>query len=75
MVNPNDLNYNIFYKTKPSSVLKEVLNKAMGVKTRVDKQREIYFIRNIKIHLDDVTGLGTFVEIEAQGTGDEYSED
>ncbi len=31
----------------------------------VDKQREIYFIQNVKFHLDVVAGLGTFVEIEA----------
>jgi predicted adenylyl cyclase CyaB len=37
----------------------------------VDKQREIYFIDNVKFHLDFVKDLGTFVEIEAideQGT-------
>ncbi len=27
--------------------------------------REIYFIENVKFHLDEVKGLGTFVEIEA----------
>ena len=31
----------------------------------VDKVREIYFIENVKFHLDTVQGLGTFVEIEA----------
>lgn len=31
----------------------------------VDKQREIYFIDNVKFHLDNVVDLGTFVEIEA----------
>ena len=31
----------------------------------VKKKREIYFIENVKFHLDDVNGLGTFVEIEA----------
>ena len=31
----------------------------------VDKRREIYFLDNVKVHLDTVAGLGTFVEIEA----------
>lgn len=31
----------------------------------VDKQREIFFLENVKFHLDQVVGLGTFVEIEA----------
>jgi adenylate cyclase class 2 len=38
----------------------------MGVLVVVDKVREIYFIDNIKIHLDRVKGLGSFLEIEAQ---------
>jgi predicted adenylyl cyclase CyaB len=31
----------------------------------VDKHREIYFVGNVKFHLDTVEGLGTFVEIES----------
>ncbi len=31
----------------------------------VKKKREIYFIKNVKFHLDEVTQLGSFVEIEA----------
>lgn len=49
----------------PGSGLKEVLTRALGIKVVVDKQREIYFIENVKFHLDTVVGLGTFVEIEA----------
>jgi predicted adenylyl cyclase CyaB len=45
--------------------LKEILKKALGVLVEVDKEREIYFIENVKFHLDKVKGLGTFVEIEA----------
>ena len=40
----------------------------------VDKEREIYFLDNVKVHLDRVGGLGTFVEIEAQGVEGEASE-
>ena len=31
----------------------------------VDKKREIYFIDNVKFHIDKVKGLGNFIEIEA----------
>lgn len=43
----------------------QVLEKALGVKVVVDKYRKIFFIDNIKFHLDEVPGLGSFVEIEA----------
>lgn len=55
----------ILFKAEPGSPLKEMLIKALGVLTIVDKTREIYFIGNVKFHLDVVAGLGTFVEIEA----------
>ena len=45
--------------------LHELLNNAFGTKVVVDKQREIYFIDNVKFHIDDVKQLGHFVEIEA----------
>ena len=55
----------ILFRTEPGSSLKELLVQALGVLTVVDKTREIYFIGNVKFHLDTVKGLGTFVEIEA----------
>lgn len=45
--------------------LKQVLEKSNGIKVVVKKKREIYYIRNVKFHLDTVPGLGSFVEIEA----------
>jgi adenylate cyclase class 2 len=55
------------YKTQPESSLKKILSDALGILVVVDKQREIYFIDNVKFHLDVVKELGTFVEIEAIG--------
>ena len=55
----------ILYKPTPGSNLKEILIKALGILVVVEKRREIYFIDNVKFHLDEVNGLGTFVEIEA----------
>lgn len=47
------------------SNIKHVLEKAYGVKVEVDKKRHIYFIDNVKFHVDEVKGLGSFMEIEA----------
>jgi predicted adenylyl cyclase CyaB len=45
--------------------LKLVLEKAVGIKAVVQKIREIYYIDNVKFHIDEVPGLGSFIEIEA----------
>lgn len=52
-------------KIAPGSHIKAVLSHALGIKIVVDKHREIYFIENVKFHLDTVVELGTFAEIEA----------
>lgn len=53
------------YRLGPNPSLKEVLTEALGILVVVDKRREIYFIDNVKFHIDLVDGLGTFMEIEA----------
>ena len=53
------------YKPTQSEDLRAALTAALGIKVVADKQREIYFIDNVKFHLDQVKELGTFVEIEA----------
>lgn len=45
--------------------LKAVLAASLGIKVVVEKSREIYFIENVKFHLDSIVRLGSFVEIEA----------
>jgi predicted adenylyl cyclase CyaB len=55
------------------SDIKVVLAKALGVKVAVDKRREIYFVENVKVHIDRVEGLGEFVEVEAIGCQSELS--
>ncbi len=49
----------------PDSPFKTLLTEALGIRVIVDKRRRIFFIDNVKFHLDVVKGLGTFVEIEA----------
>jgi len=55
----------ILYKTTAGSKLKEILTAAQDILVRVEKKREIYFIDNVKFHIDEVEDLGSFVEIEA----------
>ncbi len=45
--------------------LKLILERSLGVIVVVEKKREIYFIDNVKFHIDEIRGLGNFVEIEA----------
>ncbi len=53
------------YQTSNKKSLKDILVKSLDILVVVDKQREIYFIKNVKFHIDQVKGLGSFVEIEA----------
>ncbi len=53
------------YKSTPESSLKKILSDSIGVLIIVDKKRGIYFIDNVKFHIDIVNDLGTFIEIEA----------
>ncbi len=53
------------YKPKPDPALKQILVDVLGVLVVVRKVREIYFVDNVKIHLDNVDPLGSFAEIEA----------
>ena len=55
----------ILTQTRPDSTLKALLSHALGILVVVEKQREIYFIDNVKFHIDAVNGLGHFIEIEA----------
>jgi len=51
--------------------LRAILARALGTLAVVDKRGEIYFVKNVKIHLDRVRQLGEFIEVEAiSRTGD-----
>ncbi len=65
----------ILYKTEKDSSLRTVLEKAIGKKCVVEKNREIYYIQNVKFHLDTVEGLGTFIEIEASNKDNDFTKD
>ncbi|HEX2414060.1 MAG TPA: cytidine deaminase [Thermoleophilaceae bacterium] len=45
--------------------LKEALHEAYGTLVVVEKRRRLLIWEDVRIHLDDVEGLGSFVELEA----------
>src|SRR4030095_3325937 len=44
--------------------LREALDAALGTRVVVAKRRHLLLYENVRIHLDDVDGLGAFVELE-----------
>jgi adenylate cyclase class IV len=42
----------------------EVLTRSLGLRGRVEKERTLYLWKHTRIHLDDVSGLGLFLELE-----------
>jgi adenylate cyclase class IV len=48
-----------------AATLAEALGAALGVRGVVAKRRHLFTWRGVRIHLDAVDGLGTFIELEA----------
>jgi adenylate cyclase class IV len=44
--------------------LREVLARSLGVRATVRKRRAVFLLGQTRIHLDDVDGLGSFIEFE-----------
>jgi adenylate cyclase, class 2 len=53
------------------SSLKGILTKSLGVKVVVEKERRLLKLKNARIHLDRVRGLGNFLEFEVVSEGDD----
>jgi predicted adenylyl cyclase CyaB len=60
---PKRSNYVISTTTEPDA-LKAVLAASLGIRGVVRKQRLLYMAGNTRIHLDEVQGLGDFMELE-----------
>jgi predicted adenylyl cyclase CyaB len=60
---PKRSNYHIF-ETRDPQGLKTTLTLALGVRGVVRKTRYLYLAGQTRIHLDDVEGLGQFMELE-----------
>lgn len=60
--------------SEPEPLLR-LLTAALGVRCVVEKRREIYFHGQTKIHIDEVPGLGNFVEVEVIADAEENDEE
>jgi adenylate cyclase class IV len=45
--------------------LRDTLARTLGITVEVIKTRSVWLWKNVRIHLDEVEGLGTFLEFEA----------
>ena len=46
------------------TIFQETLGEALGVKGRVKKTRLLYMVGQTRVHVDEVEGLGNFMELE-----------
>ncbi len=60
---PKHSDYKIFATDDPAG-LKLILSEAYGVRGVISKVRYLYMVGQTRIHLDDVKGLGKFMELE-----------
>ncbi|MHC4441122.1 MAG: class IV adenylate cyclase [Planctomycetota bacterium] len=60
---PKQSNYSITKVGDPAG-LKDLLASALGVQGVVSKKRHLYLVGQTRIHIDEVEGLGYFVELE-----------
>jgi len=47
--------------------IQETLSKAVGIKGTVKKERLLYLVGQTRVHVDNVQGLGNFMELEVSG--------
>ena len=57
-----------------AEALREALDAALGTLVVVEKRRRLLILEGVRIHLDEVEGLGSFLELEAPGEGERLSE-
>jgi adenylate cyclase class 2 len=61
---PKTCHYAVIPVKEPRKV-KSLLRTLLGVDAVVEKKREIFLVKNVRIHLDRVKNLGNFLEFEA----------
>ncbi len=59
------------HPTGDPATLRELLGRALGVRGVVEKRRELLMLGRTRIHLDQVRGLGDFLELEVVLDADE----
>lgn len=60
---PKRSDYHLFHTADPAD-LKRILELAYGIRGVVRKTRYLYLVGQTRVHLDDVEGLGQFMELE-----------
>ncbi len=60
---PKESHYEIA-RVPEAEPLRALLASALGVRSVVRKRRTLYIVGHTRVHLDDVEGLGTFLELE-----------
>jgi len=60
---PSESNY-LLYPTDKPEVLGELLANTLGIMGIVRKKRRVYLCGKTRIHIDQVEGLGRFIELE-----------
>ena len=56
--------YQIYLCSDPIH-LKNVLTESLGIRSVVKKRRTLYLFQTTRIHLDEVEGLGSYLELES----------
>jgi len=51
-----------------------LLAAALGIRSTVIKRRQLFTWRQCRIHIDEVEGLGAFIEFEVLSSGDEVED-
>lgn len=62
---PTESQYVLSQINEPAT-LKEALSNALGIRAVVRKNRSVYLVGQTRVHLDDVEGLGHFIELEVE---------
>ncbi|NOZ05489.1 MAG: class IV adenylate cyclase [Chloroflexi bacterium] len=63
----------VLVPVEDSTAMGALLERALGAWVIVDKRRDVWLLDNVRIHLDDVKGLGAFLEFEAVCEDEEVS--
>ena len=54
----------LLYPVNDPGLLRDTLEKTLGIRGEVKKNRHLFMAGRTRIHLDEVEGLGTFMELE-----------
>jgi predicted adenylyl cyclase CyaB len=70
---PRRADYRVIPVPDPEAT-RRLLADLLGVHREVRKRREIFLVENVRVHLDEVEGLGAFLELEAVFDGSAEAE-